>query len=164
MNLKVSEIADMTGISRNKIYRFIYENKLDFVHGTKPKQYDEHVQSLIKQHFGKNDEQKMNNNEQNKQNQTDVNNNKQNQTILNNNEQLVNTLIKQLTEKDEQIKQLGKLLEHQQELTLNDKKTIETQSKKIEQLTVHENVHEQNQTKMNKTQTKKHFWNFFNRK
>lgn len=162
MNLKVSEIADMTGISRNKIYRFIYKNKLDFVHGTKPKQYDEHVQSLIKQHFGKNDEQKMNNNEQNKQNQTDVNNNKQNQTILNNNEQLVNTLIKQLTEKDEQIKQLGKLLEHQQELTLNDKKTIETQSKKIEQLTVHENVHEQNQTKMNKTQTKKHFWNFFN--
>lgn len=164
MNLKVSEIADMTGISRNKIYRFIYENKLDFVHGTKPKQYDEHVQSLIKHHFGKNDEQKMNNNEQNKQNQTDVNNNKQNQTIMNNNEQLVNTLIKQLTEKDEQIKQLGKLLEHQQELTLNDKKTIETQSKKIEQLTVHENVHEQNQTKMNKTQTKKHFWNFFNRK
>lgn len=161
MNLKVSEIADMTGISRNKIYRFIYENKLDFVHGTKPKQYDEHVQSLIKQHFVKNDEQKMNNNEQNKQNQTDVNNNKQNQTKMNNNEQLVNTLIKQLTEKDEQIKQLGKLLEHQQELTLNDKKTIETQSKKIEQLTVHENVHEQNQTKMNKSQTKKHFWDFF---
>lgn len=145
MNLKVSEIVEITGISRNKIYRFIKENKIKSVQNSNPKQYDEHAQELIIQHFGKNNEQK----------QTKVNNNEQNS------EQFISVLIEQIKEKDEQIKKLGTLLEHQQELTLNDKKVIEKQEKKIELLTVQE---DQNQTKMNNNKqkrNKKTFFDFF---
>lgn len=158
MNLKVSEIVDITGVSRNKIYRFIKENNIRSVQNSNPKQYDEHAQELIIQHFGKNNEQnqtKVNNNEQSEQNQTKVNNNEQNS------EQFISVLIEQIKEKDEQIKKLGTLLEHQQELTLNDKKVIEKQEKKIELLTVQE---EQNQTKMNNNKqkrNKKSFFDFF---
>lgn len=155
MNLKVSEIVDITGVSRNKIYRFIKENKIKSVQNSNPKQYDEHAQELIIKHFGKNNEQnqtKVNNNKQSEQNQTKENNNEQNS------EQFISVLIEQIKEKDEQIKKLGTLLEHQQELTLNDKKVIEKQEKKIELLTVHD---EQEQTKMNNNEQKKKKKSFF---
>ena len=158
MDLKVSEIVDITGVSRNKIYRFIKKNNIKSVHNSNPKQYDEHVQELIIQHFGENNEQKQtkaNTNEQSEQKQTKANTNEQNS------EQFISVLIEQIKEKDEQIKKLGTLLEHQQELTLNDKKVIEKQEKKIELLTVRD---EQDQTKTNKNkqkQTKKSFFGFF---
>lgn len=158
MKLKVSEIADMIGISRGKVYRFIEQNNINSVQNSNPKQYDEHAQELIKQHFNGSSEQKQtksNNNEQSEQKQTKSNNNEQTS------EQFISVLIDQIKEKDEQIKKLGTLLEHQQELTLNDKKVIEKQEKKIELLTVHE---EQKQTKSDKNeqkQTKHNFWSIF---
>lgn len=154
MNLKVSEIADMIGISRGKVYRFIEHNNINSVHNSNPKQYDEHAQKLIKQHFSESIEQKQTKSDNNEQSE-------QKQTKSNNSEQFISVLIDQIKEKDEQIKKLGTLLEHQQELTLNDKKVIEKQEKKIELLTVHE---EQKQTKSDNNkqkQTKHSFWSIF---
>lgn len=158
MNLKVSEIADMIGISRGKVYRFIEQNNINSVQNSNPKQYDEHAQKLIKQHFNESSEQKQtesNNNKQSEQKQTKSDNNEQNS------KQFISVIIDQLKEKDEQIKRLQSLLEHQQELALKDKKVIEKQEKKIELLTVHD---EQKQTESNNNeqkQTKHSFWDIF---
>ncbi|CAI2699101.1 hypothetical protein AKUH4B501J_UNKNOWN200110 (plasmid) [Apilactobacillus kunkeei] len=114
---------------------------------------------MIIQRFGKNNEQnqtKMNNNEQSEQNQTKSNNNEQNS------EQFISVLIDQIKEKDETDKEVRNVVRTPtSKLTLNDKKVIEKQEKKIELLTVND---EQNKTKMNNNeqyQTKHHFWDIF---
>lgn len=101
----LKEIADELNISKQKVYRYVKDNHIvEAVQNGQVKQYDEAVQEQIKQHFLKKEPHR-------EPNQKHIN------------DTVYDALLKQLEIKDNQIEQLQKLLDQEQQLNaLNQQK------------------------------------------
>lgn len=174
MNRTIPEIADMLGVDKGRIYRLLKKIDIKPVRNEPNLSFGEPEQKLIEQYLFDNSS-----SHQTRANRTEPNANQKrtdsepktnsNQTKNESNDKIIDVLIAQLKQKDNQIDSLQTLLSQQQQLTLQDKQTIENQAKKIESLSVRnepnrtENEPNANQ-KRTENEPKHNFWNFFKNK
>lgn len=169
MNRTIPEIADMIGIDKGRIYRLLKKINVEPVQNEPNKVFDEPAQDLIKQHLIKKSSSRTENEPKRTQNEPKQTQNEPKRTDDKNKDKIIDALIDQLKQKDKQIETLGTLVTQQQQLTLQDKKTISDQAKQIESLSVRssssrtENEHNRTKTNSKRTQSKtKHkFLNIF---
>ena len=165
MNRTIPEIADMIGIDKGRIYRLLKKINVEPVQNEPNKVFDEPAQDLIKQHLIKksssrteNEPKQTQNEPKQTQNEPKQTQNEPKRTDDKNKDKIIDALIDQLKQKDKQIETLGTLVTQQQQLTLQDKKTISDQAKQIESLSVRSSSsrteNEQNRTKTNSKRTK----------
>ena len=113
----IKQIADELGISKQRVARYIKSNHLSVSRSGSMIQINETVESLIKKHF--------------------IENNHINEPIQNHfNDTVYDTLIKQLEEKDNQIKSLLEKLDQEQKLhlaTIQDKQQLQIELKEIKE-------------------------------
>lgn len=112
----LKEIADILGIDKQKVYRYVKRNHINeaFISASK-KYYDVDAQERIKAYFT----------------HFSASNNVQKS---NSNEALYDALLKQLDIKDKQISELQKLLDHEQQLNaINQTKIAELEDKQNKQ-------------------------------
>lgn len=169
MNRTIPEIADMIGIDKGRIYRLLKKINVEPVQNEPNKVFDEPAQTLIKQHLIKKSSLRTENELKRTRNEPKQTQNEPKRTDDKNKDKIIDALINQLKQKDKQIETLGTLVTQQQQLTLQDKKTISDQAKQIEILSVRSSSsrteNEQNRTKTNskrtKSKTKHKFLNIF---
>lgn len=169
MNRTIPEIADMIGIDKGRIYRLLKKINVEPVQNEPNKVFDEPAQDLIKQHLIKKSSSRTENEPKRTQNEPKQTQNEPKRTDDKNKDKIIDALIDQLKQKDKQIETLGTLVTQQQQLTLQDKKTISDQAKQIESLSVRSSSsrteNEQNRTKTNskrtQSKTKHKFLNIF---
>ena len=106
MNKTIREIAEELNISKQKVYRFIKDNHIKEVHHeahqkNDVKYYDDAAQTLIKSHFLNQEAHQETHHEAHQDHISDA---------------LINTLLKQLEEKDKQIESLSQALLNAQQL------------------------------------------------
>lgn len=158
MNRTIPEIADMIGIDKGRIYRLLKKINVEPVQNEPNKVFDEPAQDLIKQHLIKKSSSRTENEPKQTENEPKQTQNEPKRTDDKNKDKIIDALIDQLKQKDKQIETLGTLVTQQQQLTLQDKKTISDQAKQIESLSVRSSSsrteNEQNRTKTNSKRTK----------
>ena len=122
-NKTTKQIADELGISKQKVYRYIKENHIkEALQDGQTKWYNETVQKRIKEHFSNNEPHQKTTSEA----RHDV---------------VYEALLKQLEIKDQQIENLTKLLDQEQQLNaINQQKILALEEKQ--------------------EQPKKHWWSF----
>lgn len=169
MNRTIPEIADMIGIDKGRIYRLLKKINVEPVQNEPNKVFDEPAQDLIKQHLIKKSSSRNESEPKRTENEPKQTQNEPKRTDDKNKDKIIDALIDQLKQKDKQIETLGTLVTQQQQLTLQDKKTISDQAKQIESLSVRSSSsrteNEQNRTKTNskrtQSKTKHKFLNIF---
>lgn len=169
MNRTIPEIADMIGIDKGRIYRLLKKINVEPVQNEPNKVFDEPAQDLIKQHLIKKSSSRTESEPKRTENEPKQTQNEPKRTDDKNKDKIIDALIDQLKQKDKQIETLGTLVTQQQQLTLQDKKTISDQAKQIESLSVRSSSsrteNEQNRTKTNskrtQSKTKRKFLNIF---
>lgn len=113
----IKQIADELGISKQKVARYIKSNNLSVSRSGSMIQINETVENLIKKHF--------------------IENNHINEPLQNHfNDTVYDTLMKQLEEKDNQIKSLLEKLDQEQKLhlaTIQDKQQLQLELKEIKE-------------------------------
>lgn len=121
MEKTIKQIADELGIDKQKVYRFIKKNCINEVNKNESvKRYDEVAQKQIKQGLKQNEVHKES-------------------ASKHINDTVIETLLKQLDTKDQQIAELQKLLDQAQQLNMADKKRIEELEEKQKSQAIEEN-------------------------
>lgn len=159
----------MIGIDKGRIYRLLKKINVEPVQNEPNKVFDEPAQDLIKQHLIKKSSSRTESEPKRTEKEPKQTQNEPKRTDDKNKDKIIDALIDQLKQKDKQIETLGTLVTQQQQLTLQDKKTISDQAKQIESLSVRSSSsrteNEQNRTKTNskrtQSKTKRKFLNIF---
>lgn len=164
MERTVKEMADAVNVSLSRMYRYIEKNKIEPVNKSeKTKKYNEDAQSTIFQYFTGTDDIHIKNNS--KENENSENTDK---TTANKTEnELIELLKQEITNKNNEITTLHRLLDQQQQLDLantklisqyrdDDKKENENSDNQYSQ----DSGKSENNTKDNKQQSKSwwHLW------
>lgn len=113
----IKQIADELGISKQKVARYIKSNNLSVSRNGSLIHIDDTVETLIKRHF-------LENNRINESHQNHIS------------DTVYETLMKQLQEKDNQIKSLLEKLDQEQKLhlaTIQDKQQLQIELKEIKE-------------------------------
>lgn len=130
-NKTVAQIADKLGINKLRVYRFIDKNSIaptETIKGVN--YYDKHAQALINKHFiDKKTAATVSDNDT-----SDTRNEKELEQLLREKTDRISFIEIQITEKDEQIKQLTKLLDQQQQLSLSDKNEVMMLKEKVREM------------------------------
>lgn len=114
-------MCDAINVSRTRIYRFIEKEDIKPVNDkVKTKLYDEQAQSLIFQHFTGNSDIHISGSSDNSDNKDNTANNGAN----NNDDELITLLKTEITNKNNEIATLHRLLDQQQQLDLANAKLI----------------------------------------
>lgn len=117
MSKTIKQIADELGISKQKVYRFIKKEHINESHQeNNVMYYDDTAQNLINNYFTK--KECINESHQNHINETV-------------NDTLIEMLKKELENKNKQISELQKLLDQQQQLQLQQQKSIPVMTEKL---------------------------------
>lgn len=110
-NKTMKQIAEELHIDKQRVYRFIKKNRINEAYQKNgAKYYDEVAQKLIKQGFEKDESHR-----EAHQNRFKSASNEAADTVT---EKLIEMLEKELEEKNQQIKELNKLLDQQQQLNM----------------------------------------------
>lgn len=118
----IKQLSDELKISKQKLYRYVKANHINEVHHDAGVIYiDETLETLLKQHFSKNDT--FHDTHQNVSNDT---------VLIRSLEEQIVQLKEQLKEKDRQIERNQELLKNQQVLTLQANQKIELLEQKEE--------------------------------
>ena len=119
----IKQLSDELKISKQKLYRYVKANHINEVHHDAGVIYiDETLETLLKQHFSKNDT--FHDTHQNVSNDT---------VLIRSLEEQIVQLKEQLKEKDRQIERNQELLKNQQVLTLQANQKIELLENKEEE-------------------------------
>ncbi|TPR15885.1 hypothetical protein [Apilactobacillus timberlakei] len=145
MNKTIKQMADFMGINKLRIYRFIDKSDIEsskVINGAKT--YDKSAQKLIYKHFGYID------NYYNKDNDNKSDN-------IKGKDELIKFIKDEIEEKNKQIDNLQKILDQQQQLSLQDKNTISEQKQKLKsmQLMIDTTYDNKNDN------SKNHWWKFW---
>ncbi|WP_140936533.1 hypothetical protein [Apilactobacillus micheneri] len=147
MNKTIKQMADIMGINKLRIYRFIDKKDIKSSIVTNgAKTYDKTAQKLIYKNFGyENNDYKKNSD-----------NNDDKRTIEEKNE-FIKFIKDEIEEKNTQIDNLQKMLDQQQQLSLKDKNTISEQKQKLKsmQLMIDTTYDNKNDN------VKNHWWKFW---
>lgn len=164
MERTVKEMADAVNVSLSRMYRYIEKNKIEPVNKSeKTKKYSEDAQSAIFQYFTGTDDIHIKNNSK-----ENANNENTDKTTANTTEnELIELLKQEITNKNNEITTLHRLLDQQQQLDLantkliskyrdDDKKENENSDNQYSQ----DSGKSENNTKDDKQQSKSwwHFW------
>ncbi|CAI2675161.1 hypothetical protein HW41_00015 [Apilactobacillus kunkeei] len=121
MERTVKEMADAVNVSLSRMYRYIEKNKIEPVNKSeKTKKYSEDAQSAIFQYFTGTDDIHIKNNS--KENENSENTDKTTANTTEN--ELIELLKQEITNKNNEITTLHRLLDQQQQLDLANTKLI----------------------------------------
>lgn len=127
--LTIRQIADIAGVSKVTMYRFITDNSFhETLVKRNAKMYDETTVALIIKAFNERSVSSVSETDET------LEADKNNTIALDLLKDQVKEQQKQLSEKDEQIRQIHKLLDQQQQLSLQDKNLIQEQKERISDL------------------------------
>jgi hypothetical protein len=151
MNKTIKQMADMMEINKLRIYRFIDKNNIkssETINGAKT--YDNDAQQLIYKNFNYISDDHMK--------KCDNTNDK---TIIEDKNEFIKFIKDEVEEKNNQIENLQKMLDQQQQLSLQDKNTISEQKQKLKsmQLLIDTAYDKDNDNK--KDNSKNHWWKFW---
>lgn len=154
MNKTIRQMADIMGINKLRIYRFIDKNNIKSsktINGTKT--YDKTAQKLIYNNFG------YQNDDYIKDSDNNIDKN-----LIEEKDEFIRFIKDEVEEKNNQIDNLQKMLDQQQQLSLQDKQTISEQKQKLKsmQLMIDSNDDNNDDKTDNKNDNlKKHWWKFW---
>ncbi|TPR52923.1 helix-turn-helix domain-containing protein [Apilactobacillus kunkeei] len=164
MKRTVKEMADAVNVSLSRMYRYIEKNKIEPVNKSeKTKKYSEDAQSTIFQYFTGNDDVHIKNDS--KENENSENTDKTTANTTEN--ELIELLKQEITNKNNEITTLHRLLDQQQQLDLANTKLISKYRDEDEQENEnnnnrhsHDNSKSENNTRYDKQQSQSwwHLW------
>lgn len=164
MERTVKEMADAVNVSLSRMYRYIEKNKIEPVNKSeKTKKYSEDAQSAIFQYFTGNSDIHIKNNS--KENANSANNDKTTANTTEN--ELIELLKQEITNKNNEITTLHRLLDQQQQLDLANTKLIskyrdddKKENENNDNQYSHDSSKSENDTKDDKRQSKSwwHLW------
>ncbi|TPR37598.1 hypothetical protein [Apilactobacillus micheneri] len=153
MNKTIKQMADIMGINKLRIYRFIDKNDIKSsktINGAKT--YDKTAQTLIYNNFGYQNDDYIKGSD-----------NKADKNIIEEKNEFIKFIKDEVEEKNNQIDNLQKMLDQQQQLSLQDKNTISEQKQKLKsmQLMIDYNDNNDDKTDNKNDNLKKHWWKFW---
>lgn len=164
MERTVKEMADAVNVSLSRMYRYIEKNKIEPVNKSeKTKKYSEDAQSAIFQYFTGNDDIHIKNSS--KENANSENNDKTTANTTEN--ELIELLKQEITNKNNEITTLHRLLDQQQQLDLANTKLIskyrdddKKENENSDNQYSHDSSKSENNTKDDKQESKSwwHLW------